>query len=419
MRLFSGLRWSALDQGLSSASNLLLAVVVARYATIAEFGAYGIAFALYLVFLGALRALFGEPTLLRLQEWATEGVDGLEVGSVLGGSVLGGVGAGTLMAGFGLAMGGDLGPALAVTGLLLPGLGLLEMLRFHAFAEGRPRRAACLDGSWLIAQASGFAVLLWAGWTQYWALLLAWGAAGVLSALALVARRRMTVSLLTVRSWLSRNRDLSGNFLAEYVTLAASQQGIVFLTAAFAGLAGTGAIRAVQTIMGPVNILTGSAHLVLLPAARRLASEDPPRLIRFALLTGAGLASVAVVGGAAMWLLPVEIGESLLGESWAAGAALVPLFAAIVAVNGLSYGATSGLRALLRTRLSLGIRLATTPVVLVAVGIGAYEQGARGALMGLLAAVLLQSATWWICLVRAVRRGAEGLGAASVGAERT
>src|SRR5215203_3188865 len=53
-----------LDQGLSSISNLLLALLVARFASVRDFGVFAVVSAMYWLFLGVNRSLVGEPRLV-------------------------------------------------------------------------------------------------------------------------------------------------------------------------------------------------------------------------------------------------------------------------------------------------------------------------------------------------------------------
>src|SRR5688572_28692918 len=62
--LSSGRIESALDQGLSSFSNLLLALLVARHSSVREFGLFAVATGMYWLFLGVGRSLVGEPRLV-------------------------------------------------------------------------------------------------------------------------------------------------------------------------------------------------------------------------------------------------------------------------------------------------------------------------------------------------------------------
>ena len=55
---------SVLDQGLASASNLLMSLVIASQVSMAAFGAYGLAYAIFVICQGATRAFVGEALLV-------------------------------------------------------------------------------------------------------------------------------------------------------------------------------------------------------------------------------------------------------------------------------------------------------------------------------------------------------------------
>src|SRR3954451_25282379 len=57
--------WSLADQALSSASNFILSLLLLRYTTSQEFGAFTLAFSIYLLILSVARAACSTPLLIR------------------------------------------------------------------------------------------------------------------------------------------------------------------------------------------------------------------------------------------------------------------------------------------------------------------------------------------------------------------
>src|SRR4051794_2286041 len=94
------------DQGVTSISNLLLSVAIARQSTPSEFGMFGIAFALYLGCLTIVRGTVGTVAVLRLSQVEHANAVALQRDGFAA-SVGIGVGLGALLAGIGLAVGGN------------------------------------------------------------------------------------------------------------------------------------------------------------------------------------------------------------------------------------------------------------------------------------------------------------------------
>ena len=98
--------WGVGDQALSSVTNFAVAVVVARNVSTAEFGAFTLAFAAYLIILTISRAVTTEPLTIR---YSTAGLEGWRSGTTraVGGAVLFGVGSGAAVTVVGFVIGDD------------------------------------------------------------------------------------------------------------------------------------------------------------------------------------------------------------------------------------------------------------------------------------------------------------------------
>lgn len=347
---------------------------------------------------GISRSLVGDPTLLRAPEWKDRGArhhlrnrDGMLSAGLLAGAVI----ALALFVGS-FWMPHELRAIMAAMACAIPGLVLFDATRYWYFANAHTKLAAFMDLAWLLLQMTFFGVLFLLDSANATALVLAWAGAGVVTVLAVAVSARYRFSILGGVWWLKRNKDLSWNFLAEYATLSGVQQGVTFLTAAFSGLASVGSIRAAQTILGPINVITGSASVIVLPQSRVHLAKDPGKLPWFSLRVSATLAMIIAFAWGVVALLPEQIGRELLGVSWVAGQQIAMILGISLALNSISYGATSGLRAMEEGRVSLRIRLITAPIALLMVGTGAAIGDAEGAILGLVFASAIQSVAWWI-----------------------
>lgn len=119
-------------------------------------------------------------------------------------------------------------------------------------------------------------------------------------------------------------------------------------------------------------------------------------LFRLSLAVGLIAGSAAVVIGLFLIALPDNVGSSLLGDTWASAAALIPAITVARLASGLASGALAGLRALAAGRAILMIRVKVAPITVV-LGIGGamLTQSAWGAAVGVATAQLVSAAVTW------------------------
>ncbi|MCC2594333.1 hypothetical protein LKO27_13050 [Tessaracoccus sp. OS52] len=154
------------------------------------------------------------------------------------------------------------------------------------------------------------------------------------------------------------------------------------------------AIRGAGTLLGPLNLLSGSARSLMLPFLGR--RRDEPSL-QFRSAATAMLAQVCVFLPllVALQLLPESWGEQALGESWeVASMALLPI--SVEALFGLVGSvADSGHRVALAGSRSLLLRvLVGLPRPFVVLWCG-YRWGVEGAAWAMAAISVLNAALWW------------------------
>lgn len=168
------------------------------------------------------------------------------------------------------------------------------------------------------------------------------------------------------------------------------------LAAAFVGLAATGAMRAMQTILGPTNVLLIGMDTALTPAAARAYSEGGPAAVR-AMVTKVYAYSwpfmAAYCVGVAVFARPIlrlVYGEQFLDYSW-----LLPVFALTHALTYLHTPISLALRGSRLTSPMLQAYVMSTAVVFT-LGIAAvYFFGVAGAAMGMIAHGIIVNAVLW------------------------
>ena len=302
--------WSSLDQVLSSVSNLVVVLAVARGGGVDTLGRYSIAFAAYLMAMGVGRSLVSEPMLAAPRDSDASTARGatLTLGLVYA------VGCAALFGVLGVLLGR---PEFTVMGLLLPAVLIQDLLRYHAFRDQRAMIAAALDGVWLLG-----AIAAWPALSTSASPVVAvagWGAGGVAAAvIGLVVTRATWLPVgASFRWWKAEARRLAAPLVADSLAVVAATQGSVFMVVVLVGDGAMGVLRAGQVYFSPLGLLLTAGGMFAIP---RLASRTQP------LVTGYRLAfvSLAVAGLSAAVAAMIVLGEPLLRPYLFANSVAVP-----------------------------------------------------------------------------------------------
>lgn len=320
MRLVTGV----VDQALSSLSNTLVFLAIARTSQPATYGESLTAFAGVVSLLSITRGAFGTMISLRAgsSSLSHETQNALIaatslglIGPILSVALIGHVSTLTLF-------------VVSTLTFLLP----QDVLRFHAIAQGRPEVALVSDAAWFMLSAGCLASTFLANPTAT-QIGLTWmlGAALALC-LALSASRLPLVNRgKGFAKWLKADRGHRWRYGAEAGTASVSVLLLTACVSSFVGLTGTASLRGAATLIGPLNVLLSSAPLVLVPELRRRMVERPDIAARELALgvRKMGIASsfLAIGIGVAGWYLPPRWGEYLLGETWTLARPIIPLLA--------------------------------------------------------------------------------------------
>ena len=340
------------DQVLSSVSNVLAVILVARAVSAEEFGTFALGYSVMTVVLGLTRAYFGtRVSLVDVNHEARELTRHL-LGAV---AILGLPVALVVYVLSHLASGGDPGNVLVVVALATPIVCLQDVARFGAVASGRPWAAVWSDGIWVLLMLIPFAL-----GTRLPARVILWlwlGAALAALVVALVALR--VLPDLRGGAVQLRTRHAVGE-ATTWGTVISSVGAlwILFVASAAISPVASGSLRGAATAMGPVNVLLAFVGLGLTPAlVRRARSQD----LRFCSLAALGLGAVAGMWGLLLLLLPSWLGEALFGQSWSGIRHVLPVTMIEYVLLCLSASAALGLRVrhqasdLLRQRIAAGV----------------------------------------------------------------
>lgn len=404
--------WSLANQGVSSATNIGIAIVAARALDPRSFGAFGLALAVYTLIVGISRSLVTDPLLVRYSARSTTD-NTVAAGRAAGSAVAFGLLAATVVAGSALVLGGEAGEALRALAVVLPGLLLQDAWRHCFFAAARPAKAVANEVGWAGFQVVAVVVLAAGGHLTLTWLVLAWGLSGTMAGLFGCLQTRSRPVLGAAWTWVAEHRDLGARYLLDFLSAAGASQVALFGLGVVAGLPALGAVRAGQIFFGPINVVFTGILLVLVPEGVRLSQVSEYRLLRLAAVSSVVLTLGALAMTGIGILLPESVGESLFGVTWPATATIIPLLGASVAGGGAAAGAYAGLRSLGTAKASLRARLVMLPVAIVAPLVGAVVGDAVGFCAGLTVAAWVAAGIWWRYFNRELaglgqRRGAPG-----------
>lgn len=397
--------WGIADQALSSLTNFALGIVVARAVTAAEFGAFSLAFASYLLALGVVRAISSQPLVIR---YATAQVDQWRGATrrSTGAALAVGLAAGVPCLVVAMLTDGATAGAWGALGLTLPALMVQDCWRFAFFARGDARAAFLNDLVWAIALVVGLGAAMAAGGLSVFAATAIWGLSAGVAALYAHRQAGTRPAISATSSWWQEHRDVIPAYVGEFGSGAGASQIGVFAIGGVASVTAVGALRAADILMGPLRSFQQAIRQVAQPEAVRVRAGSG-RVVRACALVSAGLAVIAVLAGVV--LIPVSRlwGPQLLGDTWRiAHPVLLPLTVSIVAAGVLA-GAQMGLHAYVAVRRTLVSRVVLSVMLVAFKVIGAAAGGAVGAAVGGAVAMWLGATMWWIQLL-VVARGATG-----------
>jgi O-antigen/teichoic acid export membrane protein len=406
IRLAGRAGWALTDQGISSFTNFALGVLIARSVSADDFGAFTLAFSAYLVVLNLARSIGTQPLVIRYS--GVDAADWRRGAAAATGTMLAmGVASGIVAIAIGLVIGPEVGATFVALGIAMPALLVQDAWRFVFFAGGRDRDAVLTDLVWAVSLVGVLIVVSTARSTPL--AVLGWGVSTLLAAVVGMWRSAVIPRPLATIAWLREHADLVGRYATEVLVGLGATQVAIYVVGLTAGLAEAGSIRAAQLLLGPMHVVLQAAHLIAVPEGVRIRQRSPGR---FRVAIGglsAGLAVVILAWVLGLSILPADIGQRLLGDSWvAARVVLIPLGLSLVA-QGVSGGALVGLRVLADAKSSLKARVLDATIgAILGIG-GGLVGGAIGAAWGFAAGGAASGVIFVLVFLHSERRHREGV----------
>lgn len=325
LRMRSRVLIGAVDQGLSSLSNIVLLIVIARTVTLDDFGIFSFGWAVITTALSVLRGYLGNSVSIAVDSSSRrrETRYGLTAAAAAGvATILISAGTVTLLGGFGAGY---------VMSVFAPVVFMQDLLRFHTVAEGRPLLAVCSDAIWAVTMAALFSVVaLHPRAVGPETAVVVWGLAGTAGLVLLLVASRVRPALRGIAYWLRSGLANRLHFGVVGAVGAVGSLVIVSIATVVIGVRATAALRGASSVMGPLNVLMAAIPMVIVPEIRRSGAKTPREIWKRIHVMGYVFATLAVLAGIGFSLLPTSAGRQLLGASWPSIRPLLP-------VTGLEY----------------------------------------------------------------------------------
>ena len=385
-----------IDQGLSSASNLLVTLWVAHVASATTFGSFSLLLLVYTFVMSPIQALIS----MRVVVHPADADD--RPREVLGSAFVLGLAAGVVIAAIGavqLALHVGIGGAMIALGVAMPALTIQDVGRWVAVARSKPMGAIVLDGVWVVVLVGVFVAMEQRGLHSLFLLTLAWAGSGAFSALVLFAQygvfRPREISL----RWLRERWDASWRLLVGNICSAGSILGGAVLVALVASPVAVAAVRAAILLGRPT---TAVQNAVASSMAADVAREKPDNrgLLRHQRRTMLIAAAVGLVNLVVLVFLPDSVGSQLLGSVWPVISPLMLPIALWLVVAAAQAGVPPALIGRHQFHIAMVIQIITGVLSMLALVIGALPGGASGAVWGgLLGGQIATAIAWWIGLL--------------------
>jgi O-antigen/teichoic acid export membrane protein len=371
-----------LDQGVSSGTNFLVAVLVGRRLGFDGLGAYGFVLTLWMATLGIHRAIVAEPIVIGTKSgrpdapvlergFSAEVYLGLAVGVLVACAAVGAVALDKTV----------IGRTMVVLALALVPLLVQDLWRFMAFFEGRPDKALANDAVFAVVQIGLTALVIASGRSSTPLFVAAWGLGATAGAAYGFVQFGVRPRLWSGRRLIAEHWGFSRWMLADFATTFAMDNAYPLLVLGLLGQTRFGVLNGVLRLMGPAAVILQSGGNLGVPGASRALREHAvPGLARFARRLTAGVAAsmaayVLVVFVAGGWLLRAVYRQPDAADY----GTLMRLVGGSYVVWSFAFGALIALRVVQQTRALWSARLFVSLVSLCAAYVLVRRDGLDGA----------------------------------------
>lgn len=359
------------DQVVSSTSNFITGVAIARFSGAGQFGEYALVLTIWIVVVGIHRRVITEPIIVVTGDADTEAS---AVAQGVGAEIVLGAAASTLAACcgvIGIVAGAEIGGMLLALSPWFVPLLVQDYWRAVGYQRRQPGLALVNDVAFAAAQVGAIVIFALVGWRSSAHMITAWGIGAAVG--ALLGFRSFPLRASWTEGWrlLVRLWPQGRWLLADFLTAFVSQQGYLVLAALLLSRVEYGGFRAGFSLMGPTVVILLAAGNVGLPeAARRAASTDRRELRRYVRRLTAATMACVVAYGLILAVLARPLLRLLYGPAFERFAPLALLaalqYVIIVSMygQGIALRATEGMTRLWKARVVVAVASSASLVVL-------------------------------------------------------
>jgi O-antigen/teichoic acid export membrane protein len=310
-----GYTWGFVDQICSSATNFSLSLIAGRALGPDGLGVVVIGFSAYLLALGFQSSLLTTPLVASAAALPEEHRRG-EIRRGLAISILAALLATLVFVSCGLAIPGHTGRAFLILSPWLVAGMLQDFLRSMLYQEGRFRRAAANDATWLAVMLLASPLAWFIG--GEWAVVASWGCgAAAAAALGFAQLRIRPAPTRHVLGWWRVRIWPFGRWLGlEGTVYSATTTTNVFVLNGVLGAGSVGGLRVAQSVFAPLSLILPAITLPGLPATVRELAVSVRRAMRLAVMLSALVTSLALLYVAVMVLVGRRAIPYLYGSSF-------------------------------------------------------------------------------------------------------
>ncbi len=389
------------DQVLSSLSNIVLLLIVARSVSGEQLGVFVLIMTLHQTACAVGQMLVGEPYVVLSSDASGDPHSGRAAGA-LGTALLLGAFIGmpvAVIAYVGLANG-----ALTTLALCLPGLLLQDVVRYIGFGLKRPGIAFASDGIWAGLSILGSIVLVATQTPTVSGLVAVWAVSGSVAGIAgcLILGKLPLISAAPL--WLRGSKDLGWRYLAEGFVARAQSQIVLYVCGGVIGLAAAGYLRLAQSIYNPIHVAVSAYRVVALVDFAAEAMKEVslrPLVRRGTWVLGAG----GALWTAVLLILPPAAGSAVFGSAWVSVIPLIPLVGLYKTSQCTAISPYLALRAMRLAALTLRTRTWVSLVGLgITFGIAVIAQSLQSLLVAQAVTSILGAVVWHVLFRRRERK---------------
>lgn len=388
---------ATVSQVLSSASNFLLTLFLARSLSLEAFGQVSFALAAITLTIALSRATIGQLVVLSDESSREVGYIGCQYVVAALAAVIS-----SLIAIFVVR---DIGLAIVV-GIACAGALIADGYRYIAVARVRWIIAVAGDGVWVGVLVAGIVTLQLANLASATSLISVWAAGAVCSAaVSLVILHRGAgvprLSLRTSQRWSSAEKQRLLPLAGEASLVLVAGYAVNIVAATFATFTGLGILRSAQVLMTPIATVGQAFSLVIVQSVTSRARSGKSGL-QGALYLG-GILALGLVAWTTILILP-EVGSLLLQDNWAALSPLLLVLAFGQFCSIVTLTLAAWMRAAVSTATALRLRALVFWIDPVVIGISSLTLGSVGPALGMVVAQGAQSLVAIAYAARLIRR---------------